>query len=226
MINPIMSVMGPLRPYLAKGFAIETPRAATTVVSGARILHLVEFSVVVRFRATDAAEEAFRVLYADDFAFNKSGFLRIQGGVGGDVGKLHWFYRTPSAAAGNTVSTNRVDDGLVHTAALVRKTSTNLFTMFLDGTSEQTDTTDPGTLGDASAGAFGNENPSGPSATDLPIQGVMANGFVVDKPLDATEIDTLINRGTVPGGATILDQFTSLLGGGGDSSTVTAELGP
>lgn len=214
---------GILRPFRAKRYVDgATPRSYTDIAdAAAHVLKLTEFTIAVHFRVVFADRGEFRTIDAGvGDSGSKQFFLRIQGGSGGDEGKLHYFYRSPSAIS-TDLSAGTVDDGDWHIAAVVRETGPNVFRLILDGVEENSDTTDPGTVTGDTDDAAGNFHPDGPQA-DSPLLGSLVEFYIIDKPMSIAQITALINAGTVPGGMSILYE----LAGGGDSSTVEAELGP
>lgn len=157
---PIRAICAAITPYRktspSRKGKFYLPSSYTTV-TGTGLVSNTVFSVCGRFRAYRIDRTKYREIYTEEAAFNITAFIRIEGGGGANAGKIGTHFRTPTGES-SMVSTSTYDDGLWHTL-LVRRTATNAFELWVDGTQVATDATTVGTDATASTKAVGNWNP-------------------------------------------------------------------
>lgn len=212
-----MSYYPAVKTLSAKQYNLNATRAATVIPDSAGAMYMTEFTLAFRFKCNTVGTIA-QNLYADAFFWDQVCLVRVD-----DVGLFSCAYLTLSGIVAAAIATPRVDDGAWHMGAFVREASPNMFRSWLDGTEGWTDATDPGIQGaNQTKAAFGNTHPDEWSGDDRALEGTIASGYIVDKPMSWAQIDTLLRTGQPPAGMNILVPLNN----GGDTSTVEAVLGP
>ncbi len=99
-------------------------RAYTEVVaSGGALVSQTDFILLARFRGfRQTRSSQYREIYTEEAAFDKQAYLRLEGGGGGNAGKISFFIRNGSTFP-NIFSTITYDDGEWHDVAIVRSSS-------------------------------------------------------------------------------------------------------
>lgn len=199
--------------------------SAYTSVTATSILTNTVFSVLGRFRAyrlkRGATLEA-RQIFSESAAFNILSFVRIQGKTGtANDGKLHAWVRTPTAFTADMYSGPYVDDGAWHNF-LLRRTATNAFELWLDGTLQVTDATTLGTDATATTKSVGNWDP-GTGNPDSPMNGTVSDLItIIGTAVTWAQALAIIDGRTYPAGVSATIDFPTAGTENGDVATVEA----
>ena len=130
---------------MARTFANQTSDRIDYSGSAPILYNQTNASVMAWFkRGTAATSGRFHAIFIQQAAFNEVVNIQMATGDGANEGRLSVLWRTPSNLA-SFVSANAFDNDAWHWVLFVRNSSSPYVELFVDGVSEGSSTTDPGT---------------------------------------------------------------------------------
>lgn len=191
---------------MARAFTSQsTPRI--TIATAASLLDVTNASIMCWFKHTTGptSGEGPRI-YEEFTAFDITINVLMRSDAA-NQGKIECMWRTP-AGVPIVTSPGRWDDDVWHRLLVVRRSTSPFLELYLDGASQATSTTDPGT--DATIGEIQVGNKAD-GVYDASWGGSIARFFTIERAMTAAEADGFLIGGLMPPGQG--EVYLELMGG-------------